>query len=184
MANISVTLDHLIENGEEIKFIAPCPCTAVEGIVVNYPVETEDGVISESRTFKFKDSHGNDLTGIGNLFAQGALVKVILDIGSLGAYLQNADTNKYLENRLPKSVTVTLTAVGWTNNTQTVVVTGVLADEVAQIITPTPALASQTAYYEAGIKAIAQSENSLTFTCDTAPSGDLTVHIILQGVLV
>ena len=83
---------------------------------------------------------------------------------------------------VPKSVAVTLMAAGWVDNTQTVDVVGVLADETAQIITPTPALTSQTAYYEAGVKATAQAENSLTFTCDTPPEADLTVHIILQGV--
>lgn len=179
MANIIVTLDHPIENGEEIKFLAPCDCTAVTGLMVNYPTELE---VTESKTFVFKDAHGNDLTGVGNLFTQSAVVKVIVDVTGSAAYIQNADTNKYLESRLPKSVTVTLTKAGWSSKKQTVTVTGVLADEAAQVITPTPALASQTAYYEAGIKATAQAANSLTFTAEDTPSADLTVHIIIQGV--
>ena len=56
--------------------------------------------------------------------------------------------------------------------------------ETDQMITPTPALASQTAYYEAGILCTAQAENSLTFTCTTAPTEDLTVYVVIQEVAV
>jgi hypothetical protein len=77
---------------------------------------------------------------------------------------------------------ITLVATDWADNAQTVAVEGVLADEMTQIITPTPALASQAAYYKAGIKATGQAKNSLTFTCNTAPTEDLVVRVILQGV--
>ena len=45
----------------------------------------------------------------------------------------------------PKCVTVTLSTSGWdsTAKTQTAAVSGVLADETKQLITLTPALASQ-----------------------------------------
>lgn len=83
-----------------------------------------------------------------------------------------------------KSVSATLSASGWdsTAKTQTVTVTGVLADETKQFITPTPALASQAAYYEAGIKCTGQAANSLTFTADTVPTADLTVYVVMQEV--
>lgn len=182
MANIIVTLNHPLENGEEIKFLAPCDCTAVMGLTVNHPIETE-GVLTEgSTTFTFKDAHGAALTMIGNLFVTGAVVKVILDTANNAAYIQNADTNTYLESRWPHRVTVTLPANGWTSNKQSISVVGVLADELAQMITPTPALASQTAYYEAGIKCVGQAENTLTFAADTVPSADLSIHVIIQEV--
>lgn len=84
----------------------------------------------------------------------------------------------------PKSVSVTLAAASWDSIalTQTVTVSGVSATETTQIITPTPALASQAAYYEAGILCTAQTENSLTFTCTTAPTEDLTVYVVIQEV--
>ena len=40
------------------------------------------------------------MTGLGKLFAAGAYVKVILDVTNGYAYIQNADTNAYLEGRL------------------------------------------------------------------------------------
>ena len=84
----------------------------------------------------------------------------------------------------PKGVSVTLPASGWNSSakTQTVTVTGVSATETAQIITPTPALASQTAYYEAGILCTRQAANSLTFTCKTVPTANLTVYVVIQEV--
>lgn len=86
--------------------------------------------------------------------------------------------------RLPKSVSVTLTASGWdsTAKTQTATVTGVLDDETKQLITPTPALASQAAYYAAGILCTGQAAGSLTFTCKEVPTADLTVYVVIQEV--
>ena len=83
---------------------------------------------------------------------------------------------------LPSSTTVTLTTSGWSSNTQTVTVSGVSADETAQLIMPVPALASQTAYYESGILVTGQAANSLTFTCSTVPSSNLTVYVVMQEV--
>ena len=84
----------------------------------------------------------------------------------------------------PKSVSVTLAAASWdsTAKTQTVTVTGVSATETAQMITPTPALASQTAYYDAGILCTGQAAGSLTFTANTIPTADLTVYVVIQEV--
>lgn len=80
-------------------------------------------------------------------------------------------------------MTVTLTASGWSNGTQTVSVPGVLADEAAQLIIPVPALASQTAYYDAGVIATGQAANTLTFTArNSAPATNLMVYVTMQAV--
>lgn len=76
--------------------------------------------------------------------------------------------------------TVLLNSSGWSDNTQTVTVSGVVASETAQLITPTPAIASQSAYYEAGIMCTGQAANSLTFTCQTVPTSNLTVYVVIQ----
>lgn len=78
--------------------------------------------------------------------------------------------------------TITLTASAWSNNAQTVTVSGVSATETAQLIQPMPAMASQTAYYEAGILCTGQAANQLTFTCQTVPTADLTVYVVMQEV--
>ncbi len=91
MANIKVELSHEIIDGQPVTFVAPCDCSEITGLKVIYP--------NGSKEFTFRDAHGNDLTGIGNLFATGAYVKAILDVVNGHAYLQNADTNAYLEGR-------------------------------------------------------------------------------------
>ena len=84
-----------------------------------------------------------------------------------------------------KSVVVTLTSSGWDSTalTQTVTVSGVLADEAKQMIQPVPAMASQAAYIEAGILCTSQAADSLTFTAKAAPTGDLTVYVTIQEVV-
>lgn len=78
--------------------------------------------------------------------------------------------------------TVTLTRVGWSGKTQTVTAEGVLEDEIRQLILAAPAIASQDAYYEAGIRCTGQGNGSLTFRCDTVPAADLTVHTVYAVV--
>lgn len=78
--------------------------------------------------------------------------------------------------------TITLPASGWSSNTQTVTVSGVLADESAQLIQPMPAIASQEAYMAAGIYCSGQAANSLTFTCSTVPTENITLYVTIQEV--
>ena len=93
----------------------------------------------------------------------------------------NGVANKaYVDSKAPTSVTITLSSSSWSSNTQTVTVSGVVASETAQLITPTPAIVSQSAYYEAGIMCTGQAANSLTFTCQTVPTSNLTVYVVIQ----
>ena len=95
-------------------------------------------------------------------------------------YGADAANKFYVDSKAPTSVAITLTTSGWSSNTQTVTVSGVSATETAQLITPTPAIASQSAYYEAGIMCTGQAANSLTFTCQTVPTSNLTVYVVIQ----
>ena len=105
MANIKIELVCPLYDGMPVTFKAPCDCTEVTGLKVCYG--------TTSQTFTFRDAHGNDLTGIGNLFAEGAYVKAILDITSSYAYLQNADTNKYLEEMIGGGLVSGLDFTNW-----------------------------------------------------------------------
>ena len=84
----------------------------------------------------------------------------------------------------PSVAQVTLSASAWNSesNTQTIAVSGVSADENAQLIIPTPVISSQTAYYESGILCTGQAVDSLTFTCKSVPAEDLTVYVMIQEV--
>lgn len=73
------------------------------------------------------------------------------------------------------STTVTLTSAGWSSNTQTVSVTGMTASSVVWV---SPVGASMADYASGGVYCSAQASGTLTFTCSTAPSSDLTVQVI------
>lgn len=79
--------------------------------------------------------------------------------------------------RLTKvNTTATLAVADWSSNTQTVSITGITAGGVV-MVSPTPA--NQSAYTSAGILCTAQAAGSLTFTCDTVPSADITVTVVM-----
>ena len=85
----------------------------------------------------------------------------------------------------PSACLVTLKASGWdaTAKTQTVTVSGVSADEASCMIIPMPAVANQSAYNDAGVNAMGQSANGVTFGCDSVPSVDLKVWVTWESVV-
>ena len=99
MANIKVTIDFPIVNGQPLTFKSPADCSQVTGLVVSYP----EGGENKTKSFQFADAHGNNVGDI-DLFASDVLVKVILDVDASKAYVQNADTNAYLEGRFDGKV--------------------------------------------------------------------------------
>ena len=96
MANIRIDVIGELVDGQNVTFRAPCDCTSVTGLKVYYIKNGE----KVSKVFTMKDAHGNSLANLNNLFAEGAYVHAILDINNNYAYMQNVDTNGYLESRL------------------------------------------------------------------------------------
>lgn len=99
MSNIRVDLGYEIRDGEEVKFRTPADCSAVTGLIIYYP--SQSGILT-STEFVFADAHGNNVGDIDHLFAENVVVKVILDMVSRMAFVQNADTNSYLEENFAK----------------------------------------------------------------------------------
>lgn len=89
--NIRVDLTYPIKDGTEVVFRAPVDCSQVTGLKVYYP--------GASKEFALADAHGNNVGNIPHLFAENVAVKVILDVSTGMAFVQNADTNAYLEGR-------------------------------------------------------------------------------------
>lgn len=97
---------------------------------------------------------------------------------------KNVPTKETFETAFPLTRSVILYASGWNSSskTQSVTTYGVVANEAAQLIIPVPALASLSAYQAAGILCTAQGDNSLTFTCATIPTVNITVYVTIQSV--
>lgn len=74
------------------------------------------------------------------------------------------------------TLSVTLTSAGWSSNTQTVTATGVTASN-SVIVSPAPS--SFSGYSSSAIYCSAQASNSLTFSCTTEPTSDITVNVLI-----
>ena len=77
------------------------------------------------------------------------------------------------------SVTVTLEANGWVNNSQTVNVSGVTKD-AAVIVSSAPENLDD--YSDAGVYCSASDDGTLTFRCKDVPAISLSVNVVLLGV--
>lgn len=171
---VSDEVDGIISGATPI-ILPPATITKIGGVKIGDGVEVaEDGTISVTPglTQEQADDRYLQLSG-------GTLTGALTLNGEPTEDLQAAP-KQYVDALKPLARTITLTTSGWSSNTQTVTVSGVSASETAQLITPTPAIASQSAYYEAGIMCTGQAANSLTFTCQTVPTSNLTVYVVIQ----
>ena len=94
--NIRVDLKTNIADGSEVVFRSPADCSQVTGLAICH-----NGGRTE---FAFADAHGNNVGDIDHLFAENAVVKVILDVTAGMAFVQNADTNAYIERTFVKTI--------------------------------------------------------------------------------
>lgn len=81
---------------------------------------------------------------------------------------------KIAADAIHTTASVTLAASGWANNTQTVSVNDVTAENLVLVA---PAPESIDAYSEANIRCIAQGTGNLAFKCDSVPSVDIQVNV-------
>ena len=188
MANIKVTLDYEITDGQSLTFKAPCDSTAVTGLIVYYPIITESSSAQTSKTFTFKDAHGNALTSIGNLFTTNAYIKVILDTTNSYAYIQNSDTNGYLEEKIDsKATTSTLTttiSTTWSSSTpytQNITVSGITSTDnpCVDVVLTGDSNADKLILEAWGtVNRIVTSTNAITVYCyDVAPSVAIPIQL-------
>lgn len=80
------------------------------------------------------------------------------------------------------STTVILYAAQWVDNSQTVSIAGVTADEteIDVMAGPYPASGNIAEYTRCNVVATAQVDGGVTFSCDTVPSMDLTVNVMVR----
>lgn len=74
------------------------------------------------------------------------------------------------------TATATLTSAWWSSKSQTVSATGVTASNTV-IVSPAPSSIGD--YAEWGVYASAQWSGTLTFSCDTEPTNDITVNVLI-----
>ena len=116
----------------------------------------------------------DNVSGINVHYDDGTVDGVTLFFAD-GAGLSTVKTAIEAEIPAITALTLTLVVANWSSDAQTLTATGVTASSNV-VISPAPA--SMDDYVSAGIKCTAQSANSLTFTCDTVPTNDISVNVL------
>lgn len=83
MANLIIQENGMVRtrpavNGEEITIKTPCDCSAVTGVQIN------------NVAFPFCDTCGNSMRDIHGKFAEGSLIRVMIDTVNVRAYILNS----------------------------------------------------------------------------------------------
>ena len=108
-------------------------------------------------------------TGTGGQF-------VIANTGVSETYMQNTVGAKY--------VAVSLTASGWSGEKkQTISIPGLKGDAMQQLITSTQPSTDIEKYYSAGIRISERGDNTLTFSCDTIPTANIEVVLVIIPII-
>lgn len=138
---------------------------------------TADGTLNNTTTL-------SDLGGVPNtrtVNGKALSANITLNASDVGAATA-ADVNA----AKPVLRTATLTTSGWSSSSQTVTVSGVVADKNAQEITVTPDPeddASWEQWGNAGVRCKSQGNGTLTFIYTaSAPTANITVNISIQEV--
>ena len=111
----------------------------------------------------------------------GEEIEALLDkAGQIDSKIES-QVNSMIGNKANKStsVTVTLASASWSGNTQTVSVTGV-TDTNNVVVSPS-GRDSTTAWADGEVLCTSQGSNTLTFTCTTVPTADITVSVVIIG---
>ena len=136
---------------------------------------------SDANTYKFANANGNFeiMSADGTVPTDRFTTSPVAD----GTYVPTLTIASGVATRSwaapasgTSSISVTLPAADWSGSAQTVTATGVTASNTV-IVGAAPASASE--YNTCGVICTAQGADSLSFSCSTTPTNDLTVNVIL-----
>lgn len=119
---------------------------------------------------------GKFLTTNGSVASWANVDALPSQTGNSGKVLStNGTSASWIDITSTPATTPTLVAANWSSNTQTINVTGVTSSNVV-LVGPSPVSAED--YAAAGVLCTSQGNGTLTFTCDTTPSVDLTLNVV------
>lgn len=156
-----------VETSSDIPFFTTETAGLIKGNTTDGTIAAEpDGTGSVNGWDTVKTTINNHTESIGTI--QSSLSTVEGEVAGFSADLLT-------KNDKLTAVTVTLTVVGWVSNAQTVSASNVTADNIIWV---SPTAASFDAYGKAGIRATAQGDGTLTFTCTKIPTEEITVEVV------
>lgn len=120
---------------------------------------------------------------VNNKALSGNITLSASDVGALPSSTAIPSKTSDLTNDsgfpVKSTTTITLTAAGWSNKTQTVSATGVTASNTVIVA---PVGATDAANWASGsVWCTAQGAGTLTFVCDTVPTAAISVNVVILG---
>ena len=169
-----------LEAGYDYFVWFQCPDVGINGkILLNTPGGIYTGLTAGAYTDQVAMFFDNRGTTSYTITVQIYTFKVRRSDTAINVYnIGSTSIFGYLNTmqELLSTQTVTLSSASWSSNTQTVSVTGVTSTSKV-FVSPDPT--SATAYGNAGVLCTAQGSGTLTFTCATTPSSNLTVNVVI-----
>lgn len=120
--------------------------------------------IFDSLDYTININNDNDVTITTTSSFSGKVILICIDNATSGG-----------ATSITSASTVILTTDNWVDNSQTVSVDSVTADNIV-IVSPAPD--SQDNYTQSKIRCVSQSDKELIFSCDTTPTSDINVNIV------
>lgn len=113
-------------------------------------------------------------------YTTGASGQIITaDTGVSGTYVQDA-----VSSVGAKYAKVKLTVAEWSEGKEQIVsVPGLKGSAAEQLIIPTQSSTNIEKYYSAGIRISARADDELTFSCETIPTEDITVILVIIPII-
>lgn len=163
-----------VETSADIPFFTAETPGLIKGNTTDGTIAAEtDGTGSVNGWDAVKTDINNHTESIGTI--QSSLSTVEGTVATHDTEIAGLSADIMTKNNKLNAITVTLTAAGWASNTQTVSASNVTADNIVWV---SPAPASFDAYGKAGIRATAQAEGSITFTCTKVPTEEISVEVV------
>lgn len=148
----------------------------IKGSTVDGTIAAEtDGTGSVNGWDNVKTTLTNHTDSIGTI--QSSLSTVEGTVSTHDTEIANLNADILTKNDKLTTVTVALTVGGWDSSalTQTVSASNVTVDNIVWV---SPAPASFDAYGKAGIRATAQADGTITFTCTKVPAVEIAVEVV------
>ena len=165
-----------IESGAEVNVIESIKVDGVALTVTNKAVDItmpDAEVVQNAEGITVGSTALQDATTAQDGLMTKAQVSAISSLQTSVQNLQSSLSGKQDDFQV---VTVSLPVASWSGNTQTVTVQGITPSTEIVIVSYSPA--SYQAYTEAGIRATAQGQNTLTFACDDLPASAVSAEVM------
>lgn len=189
-SGIRLTAGWIMAGGKELQLPATItiPATGATSGFARLVVNADLTRTSTEQSFLqgwISIEYASSLDGFGaltrdDLAGTGSLYQLVLCVVSLGASgVTGVVWTCGSAHAHAAGVQLTLPRSGWSGNRQTVRCDGSWADETRVHVIPCPAPGYEDDFYAAVLRAAAQGDGTVTFSCVTAPAQDILVNVLL-----